>query len=411
MPAPWFVEVNGQKQGPYTSQQIMKLLMDGALKVESRIFDSAANAWKIASDVIPYLELENAPSPTRSHATRAKAPFSPPPKPTELRDVHVVGLNDDPTGNIDYFALINDQRKATVRTQSLVARAQLAREQEVERQRRAQSLRRGNDRDNLSSESRAEATKIVRVPPPIENEQPIKTALKSVSPSAEESPLSVTGTDGIITAEVEPPVGFGLGQVILLTRWMRRTMQEHRSAVSVAAALTFVFVGTYGTVRLLSERKSREPASSVEAEKAAPIAVPSSPAIPSSAVPTDGELGSGRNRILRHGGSVARPHPSDQHSRFVPPMPSPTVDGNRADVQRDPPQYYSSSDPTGGGFPENLPPPQQQLPPSPGQQTDYNAQNAGINSDPNNGVVNPPAYAPPNDPNDPNRFSPGQTTQ
>ena len=381
MPAPWFLEADGAKQGPYTSQQIMKLLMDGALKVESKIFDSTANVWKLAADVIPYLELN-----TKKPAAKAtKSGWNPPPRPTELRDVHVVNLNSEATngGTVDYFALINNQQKSIEKIK-VASRTQTSREVEEERTRKAQASR-ALSREALTAARRAEATKIVRVAPPLET--PIAASIIS-----NESVSQKVGMDGILIAEEAPRLGLGLGNVLILARRVRRVAREHKSALSVAASLAFVFASTYGVVRMMSGPKGREPANTVvEAAKPAGLPQLKAPITAPSAI--DDELGSGRNRIKRASGAVAYVRtPESSYPRVIPTMPpNPNLNNpSRGDAPRDPPQYYNSEDQQGQ---------QPVVPQSPAPAGDYNGNQ--VNTDPNSGVVNPPVAPQPNDPNQP----------
>src|SRR3989344_92449 len=108
--APWYLEENGSKTGPYTSKQIMELVMDGKLKFENQIFDSLSEEWSKVEDIIPRLSFsgngDEPPSPPSSSNWRA------PPRPIEFKNVHVVELNSKATGNIDYLSLLAEKRRA-----------------------------------------------------------------------------------------------------------------------------------------------------------------------------------------------------------------------------------------------------------------------------------------------------------
>ncbi|MBI3554952.1 MAG: hypothetical protein HY074_01660 [Deltaproteobacteria bacterium] len=368
----------------------MKLLMDGALKVESKIFDSTANVWKLAADVIPYLQLSSQQPPKKASgaakaATAAPKPaWNPPPKPTELKDVHIVDLNSEATGAVDYFALINNQQKAIERGKA-ATRAQSSREakeSEAERQRRAQAHRQVG-REALTAARRSEPAKITRVAPP--HDTPVAAAI-AASPADEVE--NKVGVDGILVAEVDP--GMGIGNVVLFARRVRKFARENKSAVSVAASLAFVFASTYGVVRMMSGQKGREPANTVvEVAKAVPPPMTAGITSPSSTI--DDQLGSGRNRIKRASGAVSYVRtPDSSYPRVVPPLPMNPNALNRGESPRDSAQYYNSAEQgavTAAGPPQN----------------DYNGNQ--VNTDPNAGVVNPPNTLPPTQPynNDPSQ--------
>lgn len=366
-PATWLIEVDGKEQGPYTSQEVMKLVMDGSLKLESKICDTATNTWKIAADVVPYLEL-NAPE---------QKSWTPPPKPLELKDVHVVDLHSGGSEEIDYLALINERRRDT------------------------------------HSKKRTAPTPAHREP--------------TAPPS-----------DTVTTSSSKEVAGF-LSETVAS---IPEILKKHRTPLSIAAALAFVFAGTYGVIRNLTDRKGREPANTPsQATPAAPVA-PATSASPTQKKPeasvdlnassTKDGLGSGHNRVRRNTGSVSQYNETAadaSSSRIVPPMPEAA---SGSDANREPPQYYNTGDTN-----ENQPPasasdatpqPPSPIPPPPGSPPEaYNngpgaIANAGLPpdsaaipppgspppggniNDPNGGSVNPPGFIPPPDPaTDPNR--------
>lgn len=346
-PAPWFLEVDGQKQGPYTSQEIVKLLMDGALKVESRIFDSQAGLWKIAADVIPYLELNSA-------AADSQSTWQPPPKPAEFRDVHIVDVSGKNTGEVDYFALLNDGRQQFERQQAKTAAAIATA--------RAQSTR-----------QTAEAK--LRQSAPVAQKN---AAAPATAPSA--------GIDGLFLAEED--LGSGLGKVLAFARRTGRFVNEYKSAMSIAAGLCFTALGTYGVVHSLSQRNSRDPANtqppSAESNPTANL-IRSPRHLPKLTMQaTDDSLGNGQHHINHGNGSVGHPLTSANHHLATP---APTA-AEPTPPPRDPPQFYSSSDSAEAGNNSNENPPNAAAQPPAAL-----AQPPIANND--NGVVQPPVFSPP----------------
>lgn len=393
-PAPWYLEVDGQTQGPYTSEEIMKLVMDGSLKVESRIFDSAANAWKLAADVIPYLNLSS---------PKTEPGWQPPPKPTELRDIHVVDLNLEATGGVDYFALISDRKREVERAaaEARAAEAKAAATQALTRPTSAadgsqpRRLDQTSNRSLLGAARRTETPKIVRVAPPIEETRPA-AAIREVSPDL--------GRDGIIIKEAESESVFGR---------VRDFVAANTKPLAAAAALGFVFVGTYGVIRSLGDRSdNRLPATAEpkqekrEAEKPRRVGVSAS----------RDSLGSGKNRARnRQSSNVSRANVVAEPpvARVVPPQPTETPQN---EPLREEAQFFSSRE---LAEQPDLPP----VTPTPvPPQNQAHAPEQDPYYDPNNqasSFVDPPGYIPPTDPaydpsrtptNDPNAPQPQPDT-
>lgn len=391
-PAPWYLEVDGQAQGPYTSEEIMKLVMEGSLKVESRIFDSAANAWKLAADVIPYLNLS---SPKNEPA------WQPPPKPVELRDVHVVDLNLESTGGVDYFALISD-RKREIERATAVAKAAEAKVAQAQAQSNARvsqpadgsqerRIDQTSNRSLLSAARRAEAPKIVRVPPPIEEPRPA-AAIREVS--------SDMGRDGIIIKEAEGDSVFGK---------VRELITANTKPLAAAAALGFVFVGTYGVIRSLGDKQDNRLPATAQPVQEQPAQKPQRTSFST----TNDSLGSGRNKArARQNNTVSRANTTSEPpvARVVPPQPSETP---QTEPMREEAQFISSRELSEQpDLPAVTPSPEQFQAP---QQAPYNDPNSQASS-----FVDPPGYIPPSDPaydpsrsptNDPSAPHPYPATQ
>jgi hypothetical protein len=304
MPAPWYLEVdeigaNGAptgaktKQGPYTSQEIMKLVIDGALKVEAKIYDSDANEWRIAADVIPQLDL--------APPERASKGWQAPPRPTELRDFHIVDLNRQSTGNIDYFALV------------------------AERNRNARPRAVSKAGENNSSKESTNASSMKK--------------------------------DGITVLETERT-----GDIINLIRNPITFLAKHKTSLAVAASVSVVFIGTYHVMRTISENRSREPANAPVAaaqpaknNAATPVMAPQAGA----SLTADNTLGNGRNKIQKpNNAAPTRPQPAPVAAFPAPPT-------QVVEPPREPPQFYSSSQTYQQGQGGTPPLPQQGMPAAP----------------------------------------------
>lgn len=324
-PAPWFLEVEGQshqKKGPYTSEEIMKLVMDGALKVESKIFDSVANSWKVAADVIPYLDLGGPSAPPS---------WQPPPRPSELRDIHVVDLNLESTeGGVDYFALISDRRREMERAQA-VARAAEANKASQAAQAAVAARRHekpsaaeeqvATNRALLARNRRLENPKIVRVAPPLEETRPAQ-AMREISPSL--------NNDGIIIKHEE-----GSSIIDFVSR-VREFAARNAKPLAAAAALAFVFAGTYGVVRSMGDRDDNRLPAAADNEPKAEKAPPAPPVRRSHGDP----LGSGRHRVARHQSSTLTPRNAQEApARVVPEQPQPAQNN---EPMREEAQFISS---------------------------------------------------------------------
>jgi len=341
-PASWYVAVNGQAVGPYTSQQIMQQLMDGALKVESQVYDVQAKAWKLAADVVPYLNLD---APATSHNSN----WQPPPKPPELRDVHVVDLNIEPTGGIDYFALIGDRKKEL----EIRARQKASRAQETVPQ------------NSRTASAAPRSVQVVKAP--------------------------AESTDAKLVNEAVLHIDTR-GPVLRLVDFIGTAAVQHKKSIGIAASLALVFAGTFGVIRTLSDRGGRVPAA------LAPTPAPSHPVsmAPRNSSSQNESIGSGRHRGRKNPGHDLVPA---QHARIPETTPPPTPS---SEPTPEPAQFISSSDPS-PLTPDVIPgqPPLGQPLSPPHQPTPEN---------PNNGLVDgvPPFAAEAE--NDPNRFPSGGET-
>jgi hypothetical protein len=394
LPAPWFLEVEGRKQGPYTSQEIMKLVMDSALKVESKIFDSASNSWKIAADVIPYLDL-GGPTGTQSI-------WQPPARPTELKDIHVVDLNSEVTGGIDYFALINDRKKELDRVRS--APRQQPREDEKKSRRQGPggklltASRKVTPAQNAGAERSYASGSAQGAEPGL---------ARATAQAAARSQSEALAADGILSAERTGQLG--IGRIYRLTARAKTFAREHKTSLSAAAALAFVFVGTYGVVRTMAERKGREPATT--AQTAGSTTAPGARGMSEQAGSSQANsresnsdaLGSGKHHVSHMSGGVSSfsgnasmPHAIPAPAPGGMPQQGAAAPDRRDDgPPRDPPQFVSSADLQEQQY-------QQQQPQQP-QQAPQQPQNMAPE-----GTVQPPGFMTPAQgmPADPNAPAP-----
>ncbi|MEW6056867.1 MAG: hypothetical protein AB1540_09655 [Bdellovibrionota bacterium] len=345
LPANWFFESDGHRHGPFTAQEILKFLMEGALKLESKVYDSATDTWKIAADVVPYLDLGSSDAPG----------WQPPPKPVELKDVHVVDVS---TKTPEYFALVPEKRSP--RTES-----------------------------SRPSQKSSEPQRPQGAQPQALDQAP-RALGSSSAPTQERAPLKVASdVSGILTLEEEKP---------LLISWLHQTsafVRRHTSSISIAAGLALIFGGSYGLFRTLSSPE-REPAQSAaqtanQKDAAKPSIVKtnavSGNASTGSFYPSS--LGSGQNPVLRRQAgaqaNLPRVNPATQ--------PKAQSDSAPQESNREPPQYYSSREEPGGAPQPNQDEGAQQQQnsgalPVPNQ-AHYDSPN------PNNGMVDPPSYITP----------------
>lgn len=289
--------------------------------------------------------------------------WQPPPRPPELRDVHVVDLNAERTDGIDYFALISDRKREIERT----------RQERLERGREDSSRSSRANRGGRAEEPAAKLQSTAQTP-----SQRTRTGAESPAAGA---PL--TAAQASDTAEIAP------GQIFSFPERTRVFLRAHKTVLTLAAGLGAVFVLTYGVVVSLTP-KGRDvaatPATGEPTPRAAALSEGQAPA--SAAVPSD--LGKGTNRVSRGGGGVSRsatpPSPRGAGGTVVPAMPNPPLAAPSPptpEPPREPPQFYSSSEDVAN------PQPPQENPPSNPAAPDPNAAHPG--SDPNSGVVQPPA--------------------
>lgn len=361
-PAVWFIEVNGQKQGPFTAEDIKRLLMDGALKIESRIYDSVADTWKIAADVIPYLELGTNPSQSQQSS------WQPPPRPVELRDTHVVDLKRDTSPGIDYFALISDGKRELERVPQNVKKRPPEAPQKVLRHLAPSPA---SAPAQSASASKGLPTKVSSKPAEVVASQP------KTSPA-----VSSLKNDGILTTEVDDDGIFGFVTPI------REFVLSYYKPLAMAAGLSFVFIGTYGVVRSMNEKTENRVPAADEEKRASPTPKP----IPPPGASGD-SLGTGKHPVSRQGGTASlRNRALDrQHSRVAeapPVLPQNTPESAPPDEAA---QFISTTEIRDElqGVENQAPPTPQSEPPPP--------QNAEL-GDTSGGYVDPPGYIPPADP-------------
>lgn len=377
--ATWFVEVDGQKQGPYTSQQIVKLVMDGALKIESKIFDAATETWKIAADVIPYLDLG-------AQQPQSETGWTPPARPKEMRDTHVVESSES-ANDVDYYALISDRKKTQDRASQQGAGRSIG-------------------------GARAQQEK----PGPQEPQAP-KKPLLSANRRADSSPAQTqpksTIAEGLLIAQPESAslrIELGAKRFVEVFGAIASALRTNRTPISIAAALGLVFLGTYGAIKLLSQRKTgigdREVAATTQSRPDSRTDARKTEPKPSSG----DELGSGKHKIHRASGTI--PPRAGMHAGN-PSLMAPPINANPTDNNAEPPreaaQYYSSSEaemPPQNAQPAYYPPP---------AATEIAPTSAAL---PPGGTVQPPGFIPPQtplnppapiDPNDPNRYPTNET--
>lgn len=335
----------------------MKQVMDGALTLESRIFDSTANTWKVAADVVPCLDLSQSPA----------SAWQPPAKPQDLRGLHVVDLNAEPTGNVDYFALINDRKRVLQRPHK-------------NRPNKDSSSEHSDGHQFLGQEAKNSSRSAQKSP------AALRDAETSSGSASIARPIDRHSEQTLLTLEPDR------GMILNFVQRMKDGYRTHKTSLSIAAGLGLVFLGTFGLVVTMSDRKGREPAATPIKNKNAvkPFANTTPPGIKSlagGAMPSTApdSIGSGHNRIPRQQ-PVAQAAPQRPTS-LTPPSSRPETN----DAPRDQPQFYSTTQDDPNNQPAQPPvaatvPNAQDVYPPP--------------ANPNTGVVDPPAfYPPPQDPN------------
>ena len=344
-PAPWFYESDVKDstgapvmEGPYTSKEILKFIMDGVLKIESRIYDVENNIWAVASDVVPHLGAEDAPAA----APEPSSNWTPPPRPTVLKDTHVVDLHGENTGKVDYLALISKTKR------------------------------------------------------PGESAQAANRPLQGLHQQQKSSKSFTAGMKPTTTPDQD--LAHELAGATDALRSAGNFFKGHQRVIFTAAGLALVFVGSFSLFKSMSGDKARTPATSAnqpaETSREAAQKIAVRPTTDPIQMKDSGEIGSGRKRISRASGGVSDNAPAPMQAAInnnynrnenTAPQPyaePPRVEDNNAGGGAAP-QFYSSSDDDpnrGVAGMENMPPPQ---PPQ---------------GDP--GSVMPPGYMPP--PQDPN---------
>ncbi|MBI2606190.1 MAG: hypothetical protein HYW49_08945 [Deltaproteobacteria bacterium] len=385
--------------GPYRADEILKFVMDGVLKVEGRIYNAERDEWMVAADVIAHIPVEamaeqkkpDAPAPqTRPVAppplqqagvsappksqpaprvtppamefsmprdTRLERPepefripvavaaappppagpagWQPPPRPAELRNVHVVNSVTGDTGLIDYFALIN------------------------------RPAHRGPAGTAGAAKARA----------------PMRAAERAVAAASQEALDEESA--GTPKHAGKSDFGFDFSKSLssasgYITRF-GMILKRHQRPLYYAAAVAFVAAGAFGVVQYFGQ-KGREPATAANQPAAT-----SSKASKTAAARTENlklssgsTIGTGSNKVARPSGGVAggpaqNPNPGALNSAGGY---SPQQDSRNAS-----PQYYSSSEDSARAIAGN----ENALP----QQQPYQQP-----VDPNR-PVNPPGYFPP----------------
>lgn len=275
-----------QLVGPFSNQEILKLIMEGVIKVENPIFNSHTNEWAIAADVISLIKIEeNSDHEPSMHTKYIKLP----PRPQELKDVHVVDPNAEQKGQIDYFELINDiikKNNEPYRNQSY-----------------SSAKRFGKDESQEFRESNS-----------------IK----------EEPSLNQTLKDG----------------ASFFAKFTSLLSQYNRPLVT-AASLALVFYGTYNFIKSVSDNSSeRNPASKNDKEtKVENANTESVKAVRSENIKmgSDSKIGTGTEKVNHHSGGIKPSQPAVNSNRATPP-PVENSNSNANETNSQAPQYYSSSE-------------------------------------------------------------------
>ncbi|MGE4234285.1 MAG: hypothetical protein AB7F43_13230 [Bacteriovoracia bacterium] len=300
----WFVpkfgDKNGPMQGPYSTDEIIKLVMDGKLKLESELFHVTERVWKVAADVFPQFKINNLDK---------KIHFQPPPKPVELKDVHVVDLNHERTAGIDYFALLKDKDAA----------------------------RKYQHRVDHSGQSTSSSTSRGSSSSSRNNTQPESNNV--IKMTMEPESTDIADTIGDFLGKYQRPIG-------------------------IAASLAFLAIGSYSVYEGLKDDSIRDIAQEKPEKEISQSSVvderESSKSVSRSASGTESlsvssSLGTGKHKVHKFRGNVSTrkevPHPVV--SAAPPPPPPPTRPADRNDNQN---QYQQDNYSNGAVTPPNYQP-------------------------------------------------------
>lgn len=285
-----FFEHNGKLVGPFSAEEVIERVHNGALGVSSKIFDAAKDVWITAADVVPPLNF-NKPNEWR-----------PPGRPADLTNVHVVDLNKRRTEGIDYFALISDRRR------------------EMQKER---SSRQGKESQSSGSQNWAAPKLLTRA------------AASEITRTLKKFFRKARNTD---TSSGPKTNGDATNNVFSFAR-MREVLRENQREFLVAASLALVFGGTFAVVKnFSSENIQREPATATS--KPAPSKAPQT----YSATKTE-EVGKGTTPSRRKSGSAGAFAPAPVENQIAPlaaPVTPPPAPVQQA--QEDGPLYYNSAE-------------------------------------------------------------------
>ncbi len=114
--ARWYVEIHGVSQGPLRSEEIIKLITDGSIGPDTKIYDIVSNSWQAAHEAVPDLHesLEQAEqaaqTPNHNEEPSRQNYWNAPPRPRSLQIERPAQTKPTSSG-IDYFALIGAKKK------------------------------------------------------------------------------------------------------------------------------------------------------------------------------------------------------------------------------------------------------------------------------------------------------------
>ncbi len=321
-----------------------------------------------------------------------KPRWLPPPKPQELRDVHVVDLNEERTNGVDYFILINERkRELEKRTQEYSAR--------IESESQSDTIQRTSANPSHSIVSHSHHVNA----PASSNigKTPVGKA-SAILPQ----PHVVHKMHPPQTTE-KPFTEIFYSKILIFKPKIKELFISNKKTIALAASLAFVFTGTFVVVHYIAKPK-RELASpqnnlsrlhhvnTPEQETEATETAIKNPVLPKPiknfSTPTEDLLGTGKNKnttktfgagSVTHQNPLSRPHhintPSPSTSsttiQAAPANPPLVAPQTQPDAPREPPQFYSSSEES----PEKI-----------AQSSEVSQPNTPQPADPNAGTVTPP---------------------
>lgn len=219
----WFIEINGERQGPFSANEITQLVLEGFLNLQSQVHNEELDQWFAASDLFPAM---SDIFPEENHPETFD--WQPPERPISLEDTHVIDLNEVSFNKIDYFALIPQKKKENDSQTRMIER-----ESTLILDRKAHP----NLKRNLQPNTQDDVFKNV----------------------------SFHGRDDVSGFHNSPDSSFvkrffslGFFQDIL------HFGLEHKNGLLITASLGLIFTGTYGIfIHLLEKKNSREPAANL----------------------------------------------------------------------------------------------------------------------------------------------------